>query len=399
MEAITHINKAGIALLMGALMWMVVVQSDGAVAINHLSTTLSKSSEILFFLLGAMTIVELIDAHNGFDVVARFLNFSSKTKLTWVIAILAFILSAILDNLTTTIVMVTLIRKIIPEQLDRRYLAGLIIIAANAGGAWSPVGDVTTTMLWIGGQISPLGVIGKVILPSILCLIIPTWIISLQLKGSIISILHTDPHISLIKRQRTVLISGIIILLLVPVIKQLTGLPPYMGMLSGLGFMWILLEFLDRKKKDETKSKFTVENALQRIDTPSILFFLGILLSIGALEQQGVLHYMASYLKSTLNSDNTLIINLGVLSAILDNVPLVAATQAMFDFSTWPQDSVQWHFLAYASGTGGSVLIIGSAAGVAAMGLENINFIWYLKKITLPALIGFLVGCLPFLMT
>ena len=398
LEAITKINKAGIALLMSAILWMVSFQVDPNDATAALSKHLSDASEILFFLLGAMTIVELIDAHQGFDVVTRFLNYNNNKTLAWLIALLAFFLSALLDNLTTTIVMVTIIRKIIPDKIDRQLLTGLTVIASNAGGAWSPVGDVTTTMLWIGGQISPYGVIIHVFVPSLICLIVPTIIISRALNGSLIPILPNSEKNKAISRQNTVLSAGIVVLFTVPVIKQLTGLPPYMGMLFGLGFMWILLEWLDRRKDENERSKFTVERALQRIDTPSILFFLGILLSIGALEYHGTLHQVATSLKTSLPNDKALVVSMGILSAILDNVPLVAAVQGMFDLQTWPPDSFNWYLLAFTSGTGGSILVIGSAAGVAAMGLEDINFGWYLKKISLPALFGFLAGCAYFLL-
>lgn len=396
LEAITKINKAGIALLMAAIMWSLAMQSDPSTAKNALSESLSSASEILFFLLGAMTIVELIDAHNGFDVVTRFMKYNQKKTLAWLVALLAFFLSSILDNLTTTIVMVTIIRKIIPDKNDRQLLAGLTVIASNAGGAWSPIGDVTTTMLWIGGQITPLGVILHVIIPSLICLLIPTFFIARSMKGTIRSFEPIKLAPENITRQKTVLISGILVLFLVPMIKQVASLPPYMGMLSGLGFMWVLLEWLDRKKESEEKSRFTVERALQRIDTPSILFFLGILLSIGALELHGTLHLIANKLNTLLPNDEALVMSLGFLSAILDNVPLVAAVQAMFTIEQWPADAYQWHLLAYASGTGGSILVIGSAAGVAAMGLEDLNFGWYLKKISLPAILGFLAGFIYF---
>ncbi len=398
LEAVTKINKAGIALLMSALLWMMGIQSHPNEATHALAESLSSSSEILFFLLGAMTIVELIDAHQGFEVVTRFLNYNQKKTLTWLIALLSFFLSALLDNLTTTIVMVTIIRKIIPEKRDRQLLAGLTVIASNAGGAWSPVGDVTTTMLWIGEQISPSGVILNVFIPSLICLILPTWMIASSMKGTIAQAPHTVNSSDSSIRQKTVLIAGICVLFAVPVIKQTTGLPPYMGILCGLGIMWVLLEWLDRKNVAENRSKFTVERALQRIDTPSILFFLGILLSIGALEMQGSLQLLASHLNASLPDDKTLVISLGVLSAILDNVPLVAAAQGMFDLQTWLPDTLNWHLLAFTSGTGGSILVIGSAAGVAAMGLEDLSFGWYLKKISLPALIGFLAGCAYFLL-
>jgi len=397
------LNKAATALLTGILCWVVYISftPDKHIINELLAEHLGDLSGILFFLLGAMTIVELIDAHDGFNVITDRITQTNKKSLIWVIAFITFFLSALLDNLTTTIVMVSLLRKLIKEEKDRMFFVGFVIIAANAGGAWSPIGDVTTTMLWIGGQITTVNIIVKLILPSLVCLIVPLVFISIKLKGQVernnndtnsqTSILHK-------KQQNIVLFSGIVILILVPVFKTLTHLPPYMGMLLGLGILWIITEIIHGKKDEEDKHTLSVVHALRKIDTPSILFFLGILLSIAALQSTGVLLNLAQFMTTSIGNENIIVMSIGLLSAVVDNVPLVAAAQGMYDLNMYPADHYFWEFLAYCTGTGGSALIIGSAAGVAAMGLEKIHFFWYLKKISWLALLGYFSGALIYIM-
>jgi Na+/H+ antiporter NhaD/arsenite permease-like protein len=398
LEHFLHINKAATALLLGVVCWIVLVFSHTGLDINTLlQYNLAKCSEILFFLLGAMTIVELIDAHHGFDIITDKIKVSSTIKMLWLIAGITFFLSAILDNLTTTIVMITIVRKLIAQNSLRIYFAGIIVIAANAGGAWSPIGDVTTTMLWIGKQITEFAVIKQVFLPSVVAIIIPLAISSLVIKEKIE--VPTQP----VKRTNTilprnqqilVLCTGLIVFLMIPFFKTYTSLPPYMGMLFGLGILWLLTELLHRTKPEEHKELVTVHYIIQKIDTASILFFFGILLSIGALESGGYLHHIAQQLQSVLPNQHTQVFCLGLLSSIIDNVPLVAATQGMYPLTQIPTDSFFWHYLAFCTGTGGSILVIGSAAGVAAMGMLPIQFLPYIKRTGILALLGYAAGAL-----
>ncbi len=395
-EHLVKVNKAATALVTGVLCWTIyiIATADKQHVVEELTGHLGELSGILFFLLGAMTIVELIDAYHGFDIITSRITQTNKRKLLWIISFITFFLSPVLDNLTTTIVMISLIRKLIKDPADRLHFAGMIVISANAGGAWSPIGDVTTTMLWIGNQISASAIIIQIFLPSLLCMLIPLVWISTRFHGKIRSAeLITPENNNFSKRhQYIVFFSGVLILILVPVFKTITHLPPYMGILLGLGILWIITELLHGGHDTSDKEELSVAHALRKIDAPSILFFLGILVSIAALQVTGVLDNLAVLLNDTLRSDNIIVVSLGVLSAIIDNVPLVAAAQGMYDLSQYPTDHSFWHFLAYSTGTGGSALIIGSAAGVAAMGMEKITFFWYLKFMTLPALAGFLSG-------
>lgn len=391
------VNKAAIALITGVACWTVyIMYSDDTHAINEqLSHHLGELSGILFFLLGAMAIVELIDAHDGFDLITVRITQLNKRKLLWIVAFIAFFLSAILDNLTTTIVIVSLLRKLIKDDKDRLVFCGVVIIAANAGGAWSPIGDVTTTMLWIGGQITAGNIILKLLIPSICCLLAPLIFISFRIKGDVERPqLDAEKNYKALstKHQMIVFLSGVFILILVPVFKTLTHLPPYMGILIGLGLLWLITEIIHGKKDEEDKHALSVVYALRKIDTPSILFFFGILVSIAALQSAGILTDLATWMSKTLANDNLIVLSLGLLSGVVDNVPLVAAVQGMYSLTEYPADHYFWEFLAYATGTGGSTLIIGSAAGVAAMGMEDISFSWYLKKISLLALIGYFAG-------
>ncbi len=366
---------------------------------------MQEISSILFFLLGAMTIVELVDAHEGFRVITDKIKTNNKVKLLWIICIITFFFSAVLDNLTTSIVMISLLRKLISDKETRWIFAGMVVVSANAGGAWSPIGDVTTTMLWIGGQLSTSVIVINLFFPSLVAMLVPLGVMSVKLNGEVsrpAAIENTGIATTSFDRN-LVFICGVLGLLFVPVFKTLTHLPPFMGMMLSLGAMWFLTELLHREKNLEDKSKFSVIGVLRKIDSASVLFFLGILLAVSALQEAGHLFVAAESLRDGLDKNIYLIdIAIGLLSAIVDNVPLVAASTKMYpievtsEVGTWKsmfvQDGKFWQFLAYCAGTGGSALIIGSAAGVAVMGLEKIDFIWYLKKITLIAIIGYLAG-------
>ena len=395
------LNKAASALITGVVCWTIyMLQSESSHEVGEeLLHHLGEISSILFFLLGAMTIVELIDSHNGFDIITQKISTSSKQKLLLLVTLITFLLSALLDNLTTAIVMTSLCTKLLREKEDRLWFAGMIVIAANAGGAWSPLGDVTTTMLWIGGQITALNIMKQLILPSIVVCIIPALIVSFRYKGKKIVTIPVRESTSLEKKEgKVILLAGIGLLIFVPVFKTVTHLPPFMGMLLALGLMWVITTFLHKSKDAEHAARYTVARALQKVDTPSILFFLGILLAVSALQSYGILKDLAIFLSDTLKNDYLIGIALGLLSAVVDNVPLVAASQGMYDLNTYPTDHFFWEFLALTTGTGGSALIIGTAAGVAVMGIEQINFMWYLKKIGWLALLGFVAGILVFIL-
>lgn len=396
------INKTASAILTGVLCWVAyILFTSNKLQVNEsLLLHLGDISSILFFLLGAMTIVELVDAHDGFEIITDFISQTNKRKLIWIIGFITFFMSSILDNLTTTIVMVSLLRKLIKNHDDRLLFIGIVVIAANAGGAWTPIGDVTTTMLWIGGQISTVNIMQKLFLPSLVCLIIPLIAISFQLQGKVervvIKPLATG-HILSRKKQVTVLILGLLVLMLVPVFKTYTFLPPFMGMLLGLGILWVITEVMHKEVDHEKKKHLTLVNALHKIDISSILFFLGILMAIAALESSGILSTMALWLSNAIGNLSVIVMSIGLSSAVIDNVPLVAASQGMYNLTQYPMDSYIWEFLAYCAGTGGSILIIGSAAGVAAMGMEKIDFFWYIKKISWLALLGYFAGAFVYI--
>ena len=403
LEHSIKINKSATALITAVLCWtLIVLNADNKeIVIDSLTHHLSAISEIVFFLLGAMTIVELIDAHDGFQSITESIKTTHKAKLIWLIAIITFFLSAVLDNLTTTIVMISILNKLIEDKKTNWMLLGLVIIASNAGGAWSPIGDVTTTMLWIGGQITPLNIVKQVFFASLVSMVIPTLIISYMIKGQIALKQATEDQVNTSSNsfeRNLIFIVGVGALLFVPIFKTITHLPPYMGMLLCLGIIWVVTEILHKKKPAEEKGVLSVNHAIQKIDTPSILFFFGILMSIASLEYVGVLPELAAFLNTTIGDINLVAIAIGLLSAVLDNVPLVAALQSMYSLEQYPQDHYFWELLAYTAGTGGSCLIIGSAAGVAVMGLEKIDFFWYLKRISWIALIGYLVGALVFIL-
>lgn len=397
-----RVNKAASALITGVICWTfyILFTEEKGTVVDNLMHHLGDLSQILFFLLGAMTIVELIDAHDGFEIITKRITTKNKRKLLWIIGLLAFFLSAVLDNLTTAIVMISLIRKLIADKKDRLFFAGAIIIAANAGGAWSPIGDVTTTMLWIGGQITAANIIVKLILPSLVCMVVPLSFMQFFLKGEVQAptgnFNGAEPSNEL--HRNIVFFSGLAVLLLVPAFKTITHLPPFMGILLGLGILWIVVEILHADKDEEDRKNYTVAYALRKIDSPSILFFLGILLAIAALESTGQLHHLAQSMDENIGNQNLIVLTIGLLSSIVDNVPLVAASMGMYSLQQYPTDHYFWEFLAYCTGTGGSVLIIGSAAGVAVMGIEKMDFIWYLKRISWLALIGYFAGAVVYIL-
>ena len=422
------VDKAASAILTAVLCWTVLVlgaesilpslaSPDEHAITSELRHHLGEISEILFFLMGAMTIVELIDAHDGFKVITERIRTNKRVPLLWLIGFITFFLSAALDNLTTTIVMVSLLRKLISDRHERWFYAGIVVIAANAGGAWSPIGDVTTTMLWIGGQISASGIIAELFLPSLVCLLVPLLVLSMTMKGEIE---RPDAHSydddqgepTTPFERNLVFILGIGSLLFVPVFKTVTHLPPYMGILLGLGVLWVVTELLHRGKNDADRHPLSVVGVLRKIDTTSVLFFLGILLAVSSLATAGHLNQIANALKDSLGNVYAINIAIGLLSSVVDNVPLVAGAMKMYPLvtaetvaasteaawlSSFVMDGKFWELLAYCAGTGGSCLIIGSAAGVAAMGMEKIDFIWYLKKISLLALLGYLAGAATYI--
>lgn len=394
------INKTASALITGVLIWVLMALSGNAHISEELSHHLSSTAEILFFLMGAMTIVELVDAHQGFGFIAKWIQTQQAAKLLWISALIAFFLSAVLDNLTTSIVMVTLLRKLITKSSTRAYFVGIIVIAANAGGAWSPIGDVTTTMLWIGGQVSAAAIVQKLFLPSLVALLVPLIFAGFQVRRLDLGKSESLPPLSQkqAKEGRTMLLAGSLSLIGVPVFKTLTHLPPYMGILLALGLVWILSELIHAEKDEADKKPLSVGHALSKIDTSSILFFLGILLAIGGLESMGYLAQLAKGLEQNLGNQDLIVLLIGLASSVVDNVPLVAASMGMYPLSEFPMDHRLWEFMAYCAGTGGSVLIIGSAAGVAVMGMENIAFGWYAKKIGLLALLGYLAGAATYLL-
>ena len=391
MEHPLRINKTATALLLAVISWIILIVFSGENGIGllpELSHHLSDISEIVFFLMGAMTIVELVDSHRGFRVVSNLVKTRNQVSLLWIICFITFFLSAILDNLTTSIVMVSILRKMIADKKIRIVFASMVIVAANAGGAWSPIGDVTTTMLWIGGQISALNIIETLFIPSLVSILLPLIYFSFEMKGEKLNEIEKDreppkPYSS------HIFFLGIMSLVSVPVFKQFTHLPPYMGILLGLSLLWVITELLHAKHE---RKELQVASVLSKIDLSSILFFVGILLTVAALQTAGILEHTAVWLDKAIPNIDIVITMLGIASSIIDNVPLVAATIGMYPLHLFPMDHKMWEMIAFCAGTGGSLLIIGSAAGVVVMGMENISFGWYLKKITLPVLIGYLAG-------
>jgi Na+/H+ antiporter NhaD/arsenite permease-like protein len=397
------VNKSASALIGAGLLWTVYALGMGNAHLvsEQLGETLMGTAQIVFFLMGAMTIVELVDAHNGFDVITGRIKTARLTSLMWLVGIVTFFLSAILDNLTTTIVMVSLMRKLLHKQDDRLFFAGIIVIAANAGGAWTPIGDVTTTMLWIGGQITSLAIMKALFLPSVVSLLVPLAVTAYLLRGRPVIAPPRDGgeaefHTSAFERNLMFFL-GLAILVAVPAFKTITHLPPFLGILFGLGLLWLVGDLVHRKKEDLHKQRLTLVHALSRIDMASIVFFIGILLAVATLEHTHMLASLAGWLDQAIGRQDLIVMSIGLASAVVDNVPLVAAAMGMYSLQTYPTDHVLWEFLAYCAGTGGSILIIGSAAGVAAMGLERISFGWYLKHISGLALLGYLAGAAIYL--
>lgn len=415
------VNKTATALLLGVLLWTMYALShaqfaglipEGSTWTNELTHHLGSTAEIVFFLLGAMTIVTLVDEYQGFRIITDLITTRSKKKLLWTLSIITFFLSAVLDNMTTAIVMCALLRKLIADQKERWLFAGMIILAANAGGAWSPIGDVTTIMLWIGGQVTTVNIMVKTLVASLVCMAVPCLILGATLKGDVESPEDVDEGVHIDQRwQRLIFFVGIAALVFVPIFKTITHLPPYLGMLLGLSVLWILTEIISRKHSKEDFTLPTAMKTLEHVDSPSILFFLGILMAVACLETCGALAMLASGLNNTFidmhMGDEPIgffLIDLiiGVLSSIIDNVPLVAAAMGMYPIHgaevMFDPNHPFWEFLAYCAGTGGSLLIIGSAAGVAVMGMEKIDFIWYLKKITPLAFAGYIAGAIVFIL-
>jgi Na+/H+ antiporter NhaD/arsenite permease-like protein len=398
------VNKSASALLGAGLLWTLyaVMSGDAQRVGNELGESLMGTAQIVFFLIGAMTIVEVVDAHNGFEVITQRIQTRSLASLMWLVGFVTFFLSAILDNLTTTIVMVSLMKKLLDRREDRLFFAGIIIIAANAGGAWTPIGDVTTTMLWIGGQITSLKIMKGLFIPSMVNLLIPLSFTALLLKGKEViapplASAESQPTTSLFERHLMFFL-GLGILVAVPAFKTLTQLPPFMGILLGLGVLWLVGDLVHRHKDEDVREPLTLVHALSRIDMGSIVFFIGILLSVATLEHTHVLSSLASWMDQAIGRQDLIVLVIGLASAVVDNVPLVAASMGMYSLADYPTDSFLWEFMAYCAGTGGSILIIGSAAGVAAMGLEKIEFGWYVRKISGLALVGYFSGALLYIL-
>lgn len=398
------INKSASALLGAGLLWTIyAVSTDNAQLVGeHLSESLISTAQIVFFLMGAMAIVEVVDAHDGFDVITSRIKTTQLSSLMWLVGFVTFFLSAILDNLTTTIVMVSLMKKLLDQREDRWFFAGIIVISANAGGAWSPIGDVTTTMLWIGGQITAMEIIKGLFLPSLVNLLVPLFVTSFLLKGKAVvppvaNVSEQSLPVTTAFERNLMFFLGLGILVAVPAFKTWTHLPPFMGVLFGLGLLWLVGDLVHRQKDDDDKVYLSLTHALTRIDMPSIVFFVGILLSVATLEHTHILSDLAAWLDDAVGRQDVIVMIIGLVSAIVDNVPLVAASMGMYSLMQYPADSFLWEFLAYCAGTGGSILIIGSAAGVAAMGLEKIDFVWYLKKISGLALLGYVAGALVYI--
>ena len=403
------IDKAGSALIIGALGWTLFAFSgvDTHYITEELRHHLIDISEILFFLLGAMTIVELVDAHEGFSIITHKISTNRKVTLMWILCIITFFFSAVLDNLTTSIVMAALLPKLIKEKQTLWMFAGMIILSANAGGAWSPIGDITTIMLWIGGQITAFSIITNIFIPSVVCAIVPLLYCSFKLKGEVERpvLVKTKEHCldpTTPFERNLIFTMGVLGLLFVPFFKTVTQLPPYLGMMLSLGVLWVTTEIIHRSKNHEKKSELSVIGVLTKVDVPTIFFFLGILLAVASLQSAGQLDIVAKYLEETFNGDIYIInIIIGLFSAIVDNVPLVAGAMGMYEIQSigeYAVDGKFWQFLAYCAGTGGSVLIIGSASGVAMMGILKIDFIWYMKNISVLALMGYLAGAATYIL-
>ncbi len=396
-EKFLHINKAAIALVMAAGCWLLFFAqtSEGGIAPGVLEEQLSSVAQIIFFLIAAMVIVELIDSHHGFKLITDILYTSSLRRMLWFLVTISFFMSAVLDNLTAMIVMTSLLRKLIKDKKERWLLGSIVVIAVNAGGAWTPIGDVTTTMLWIHNKITTWATIKALFLPSVTCALvaalIATWVLGKKDRDKQPSLIQLPME----PGARRVLLLGIAALVMVPVWKSLFGLPPYLGALIGLGVLWLVTDVMHFRYGEE-RWHLRVTHILTKIDTSGILFFLGILLAINALETPGILKDFAGFLERHLPNQNYVAVLIGIISSVIDNVPLVAATMGMYDMTLFPVDSSLWQLIAYAAGTGGSILIIGSAAGVAFMGMEKVDFIWYFRHISWIALLSYFAGIIVY---
>jgi Na+/H+ antiporter NhaD/arsenite permease-like protein len=397
------VNKSASALIGAGLLWTIfaLFTTDPNQLLANLNESLMGTAQIVFFLMGAMTVVEVVDAHNGFEVITSRIKTTRLSSLMWMIGFVSFFLSSILDNLTTTIVMVSLMKKLLDKRDDRLFFAGIIVIAANAGGAWTPIGDVTTTMLWIGGQITAIEIMKSLFLPSLVNLLVPLAVTSRLLgdRGVVSPPLRSDADELYTSpfESHLMFFLGLGILVAVPVFKTVTHLPPFMGVLFGLGILWAVGDLVHRKTEDLKKQRLTIARALTRIDMSSVVFFIGILLAVAVLEHTHILTAVAQWLDQTIGRLDVIVMLIGLVSAVVDNVPLVAASMGMYTLAQYPTDSFMWEFMAYCAGTGGSILIIGSAAGVAAMGLEKIDFVWYMRKISLLALLGYGAGAMVYI--
>lgn len=404
-ESPIRINKTITAILTGAMCWIVIAifnPGNAPMISEKLVTYFGEISGLLIFLLGAMTIVELIDLHKGFTVITHRIRTKSVLELLWIVGFVTFVLSAMLDNLATAIIMVTLLRKLMPKSEVRMTLAGIVVIAANAGGAFSPIGDVTTTLLWIGGQVSAFGIVKVLILPSIMVLLVPLVIASFRIKG--FAVLRAQISMAEAKQEEkmkgslSVFVAGVIGLLIVPIIKSVTGLPPFIGVLVSLSMVSLVSIIYHRNQPQEEKDKYSVATALSKVDVSSILYFMGILLMVFALQEVHILTHLATFLETHLPNNNIMIITIGILSSLVDNGSLVAATQGMFSLTEFPIDNSLWEMIALCAGTGGSMLIIGSASGIAIMEKEKMTFMWYMKKITPLAIAGYIAGIVTYLL-
>ena len=397
------VNKSASALIGAGLLWTIyaLTSGDSSKVSADLNESLQAMAQIVFFLMAAMTVVEVVDAHNGFEVITSRIKTTKLSSLMWMVGFVTFFLSSILDNLTTTIVMVSLMKKLLGQREDRLFFAGIIVIAANAGGAWTPIGDVTTTMLWIGGQITTVAIMKGVFLASMVSLLVPLAVTSRILgdRPVIPALLREDAEANFTSpfERNLMFFLGLGILVAVPVFKTVTHLPPFLGVLFGLGILWAVGDLVHRKEEDLRKQRLTLARALTRIDMSSVIFFIGILLAVAVLEHTHILSSIAQWLDATVGRQDIIVILIGLVSPIVDNVPLVAASMGMYSLEQYPPDSFLWEFMAYCAGTGGSILIIGSAAGVAAMGLEKIDFVWYMRKISALALVGYFAGAIVYI--
>ena len=398
LEHQTGVNKSAPALIGAVVLWAFYAFGVGNMPLvtEHLNESLVTTAQIIFFLMGAMTIVEVVDSHGGFEIITSRIRTKRLSTLMWLVGTLTFFLSAVLDNLTTAIVMVSLMKKLLSKREDRLVFAGVIIIAANAGGAWSPIGDVTTTMLWIGGQITALVIMQSLFLPSLVAALVPMLFFSWNMRGGLVESpqTHLESQEDMHPHAKLMFFLGLGTLIAVPVFKTLTGLPPYLAILLGLGLVWLVGDLIHRNKDADEKQHLTLASSLSRIDMGSLTFFIGILLAVATLEHSHVLTSLADWLDKVVGRQDVIVVLIGLASAVVDNVPLVAAAMGMYDLAQYPPDSFLWEFLAFCAGTGGSILVIGSAAGVAAMGLEKINFFWYVKHISGLALVGYFAGAL-----